>query len=167
MRFAIVLVTVAGCAGVADFDITQPIVEQRVQGSALPGPLGTLFPLPLSLDLSAKIKMMNTGPIAGVSLKSLELTITATAQPEGDWSFVDQIDVFVSSSKSGSTLPKAKIAHVTSPGAVKKLTFVVDSSVNLKSYVDEGSVVEGNASGRAPAHDVTYNGTSTFTVHPL
>src|SRR4051794_35798102 len=118
MRLAIALLAATGC-GIADFDVTQPIIEQRVQGSALPGPLGALFPLPLSLDLSAKIKQQESGPIDSVTLSSLKLTITMTAEPSGDtddWSFVDSIDVFVSSSKSGSALPKARIAHVMSPG---------------------------------------------------
>jgi hypothetical protein len=169
MRYALVLLVVAGC-GIADFNVTQPIIEQRVQGSALPGPLAVLFPLPLSLDISAKIKEQTTGPIDAVTLASLSLTITMTGEPGGDtddWSFVDQIDVFVSSTKSGSALPKVKIAHVTSPGAVRTLQFAIESGVNLKPYVEEGSLVEGTASGHAPADDVTYDGVSVFTVHPL
>ncbi|MDB4953901.1 MAG: hypothetical protein JWO36_1470 [Myxococcales bacterium] len=169
MRLAVILLVVAGC-GVADFDVTQPIIEQRVQGSALPGPLGMLFPLPLSLDLSAKIKQQNSGPIDGVTLSSLTLSITKTAEPSGDtddWSFVDSIDVYVSSSKSGSTLPKLKLAHVASPGTVRTLNFIVESGVNLKPYVEEGSVVEGTATGRAPQDDETYDGVAVFTVHPL
>lgn len=161
-----VIAFAAGC-GVADFDVKQAVPEQRIAGSALPGPLSGLFALPLNLDLSSQIKAMDTGPIDSVTLSSLSLAITMTAQPTGDWSFVDQIDVFVSSSKNGSTLPKQKIAHVTAPGAVQTMDFAIEPGVNLKPYVDEGSVVEGNASGRAPAHDVTYDGASVFTVHPL
>jgi hypothetical protein len=163
---ALCLTILAGC-GIADFDIDQPVMEQRITGSPLPGPLAALFPLPLNVDLSAKIKAMDSGPIDSVALKSLELTITATAQPMGDWSFVDSVDVFVSSSKQGSTLAKVKLAHVTSPGKVTVMTFVPEPGVNLKPYIDEGSVVEGASTGRAPNNDVTYNGDSTFTVHPL
>src|SRR5690242_11967490 len=115
MRY-LALLCLAGC-GIADFDVDQPVMEQRIQGSPLPGPLAALFPLPLDVDISAKIKAMDSGPIDSVSLKTLTLTITATAMPPGDhddWSFVDSVDVYVSSSKQGSTLPKTKIAHVTS-----------------------------------------------------
>jgi hypothetical protein len=74
--------------------------------------------------------------------------------------------VFVESTKSGTTLPKTKIATVSKPTGLK-LTFTVEGSVNLKPYVDEGSQVDSSGSGRAPAADVTYDGLGVFTVHPL
>ena len=169
MRIVVLGFALAGC-GVTDFDITQSVVEQRVQGSPLPGPLAVLFPLPLDLDLSAKIKEMETGPIDSVTLAKLELTITATAMPSGDrddWSFVDDIHVFVKSNKSGSTLPRVEIANVHAPGAVTTMKFTVMKDVDLQPYVEEGSVVEGESSGRLPEDDVTYNGEGVFTVHPL
>lgn len=159
----------AGC-GVADFDIEQPIPEQRVQGSGLPAPLAALFPLPLDLDLSAKIREQTTGPIDSVTLASLTLSITATDQGTGDtddWSFVDEIHVFVASSKSGSSLPRVEIASTTAPGAVTRIEFTVDGSVNLKPYVEEGSVVESSGRGTLPADNVSYEGLGVFTVHPL
>ena len=168
MRLAL-LVLVGGC-GIADFDVDQPIMEQRIAGSPLPGPLATLFPLPLNIDISAKIQAMHTGPIDRVTLASLELAITPTAMPAGDgddWSFIDAIEVYVSSSKSGSTLPKVKLAHVASPGAVTRLDFTIEPDVNLEPYISEGSVVEGDSTGRAPPDDVTYDGTGVFSVHPL
>jgi hypothetical protein len=164
-----VFILLAGC-GVTDFDISQPILEQRVQGSPLPGPLATLFPLPLDIDISQKIKQMETGPIDSVTLSKLTLTITATAMPSGDhddWSFVDDIHVFVKSSRSGSTLPRIEIANVHAPGAVTTLKFHVESDVDLQPYVEEGSVVEGESSGQLPEDDVSYDGEGVFTVHPL
>lgn len=169
MRLALAFVLLAGC-GIADFDVDQPIAEQRIAGSPLPGPLATLFPLPLSLDISAKIQAMHTGPIDRVTLASLELDITPTAMPAGDaddWSFVDTVDVYVSSSKSASALPKVKLAHAASPGAVTRLDFTIEPGVNLEPYIEEGSVVEGDSSGRAPPDDVTYDGTGVFSVQPL
>jgi hypothetical protein len=159
----------AGC-GVTDFDITQAVPEQQVQGSPLPGPLAALFPLPLSIDLSSKIKAMETGPIDSVTLSKLTLTITATSMPSGDtddWSFVDAIHVFVKSNKSDTTLPRVEIANVMNPGAVTTLSFHCDTSIDLDPYVNEGSVVEGESSGRLPADDVSYTGEGVFTVHPL
>ena len=169
MKLAIACMLAAGC-GVADFDIDQPIVEQTIQGSAIPGPLQALFPIPLNIDISAQIKAMDTGPIDSVTLKSLTLSITKTDEPSGDsddWSFLMSVDVFVSSTKSGTTLPKVMIAHVGAPGAVRDLKFTLDGNVNLKPYIDEGSQVDGQSSGNAPPDDVSYDGTATFTVHPL
>ena len=72
MKLAIACMLAAGC-GVADFDVDQPIVEQTIQGSPIPGPLQVLFPIPLNIDISAQIKAKDTGPIDGVTLKSLTL----------------------------------------------------------------------------------------------
>jgi hypothetical protein len=163
-------VLAAGC-GLADFDISQPIPEQRVGGSNLPVPpvLSGLFPIPLSLDLAAEIRKQTTGPIDAVTLKRLGLSITDTARPQGDeddWSFVEEIRVFVRG-REGSSLPRVEIASVADPGAVTELVFEVEGGVNLKPYVDEGAVVESEARGVVPADDVSYDGRAVFTVHPL
>lgn len=154
--------TAAGC-GIADFDVDQPVPAQTIQGSGLPAPLAAIFPLPLSLDISSKIKARDTGPIDGVTLSSLTLNVASSG---GDWSFVTSIDVFVASTKSGSTLPRTKIASVASPGAVRTLSFHVEG-VNLKPYIDEGSKVDSAGMGTQPTQDVTFDGKGVFTVHPL
>jgi hypothetical protein len=159
----------AGC-GLADFDIDQPVPEQMVMGSGIPTPLAALFPIPISLDLSSQIKKQTTGPIGTITLSKLTLSITATDMPSGDtddWSFVTDITVSVSSSKSGSSLPKVKIASIANPGAVQSFDFDVEGGVDIKPYVDEGSVVESEGHGMAPADDVSYAGQGVFTVHPL
>jgi len=153
----------AGC-GIADFDVEQPVQPQTIQGSGLPAPLAAIFPLPLNLDLESKIKAKDTGPIDGVTLSSLTLHITSTG---GDWSFVTSIEVSVSSTRSGTTLPKVKIASIASPGAVQTMDFHVESGVNLKPYIDEGSQVDSTASGTQPTRDVSFDGRGVFTVHPL
>ena len=159
-------VLLAGC-GITDFDITQPVPEQRIQGSGVPDLPIDLFEIPLNLDLQAQIEKQTTGPIDSVTLSSLELSITPHATPQGNWSFVDNIHVFVKSSADGSTLPRVEIANVEQPGAVTTMKFHVDGDVNLKPYVDEGSIVESEGHGTAPSNDVTYDGEGVFTVHPL
>lgn len=155
--------TMAGC-GITDFDVEQPIQPQTIQGSGIPAPLAAVFPLPLNLDLESQIKAKDTGPIDSVTLSSLTLHITSSG---GDWSFVKSIDVSVESTKSGTTLPKVKIASVSSPGAVQTLTFDVERGVNLKPYIDEGSQVDSSGSGTQPTQDVSFDGKGVFTVHPL
>jgi hypothetical protein len=155
-------VLAAGC-GIADFDVEQPVPAQTIPGSGLPAPLAAIFPLPFDLDISSKIKARDTGPIDGVTLSSLTLDITSSG---GDWSFVTSIDVFVTSTKSGSMLPRTKIASATSPGAVRTLSFQVEA-VNLKPYIDEGSQVDSTGTGTQPTQPVTFDGKGVFTVHPL
>jgi hypothetical protein len=158
-------ITTAAC-GIADFDVEQPVPAQTIQGSGLPAPLAAIFPLPLNLDISSKIKAKDTGPIDGVTLSSLTLDITSPSSG-GDWSFVTSIDVFVASTRSGSTLPRAKIASVASPGAVRTLSFHVEAGVNLKPYIDEGSQVDSAGTGTQPTQSLTFDGKGVFTVHPL
>jgi hypothetical protein len=146
-------VALAGC-GVTDFDIDQAIMEQRITGSPLPGPLALLFPIPLNIDIAAKIKEMETGPIDSVTISSLKLTITPTGVASGDtddWAFVDEIHVFVSSNKQGTTLPRVEIAKVVNPGAVQTLDFEVDKKIDINPYVNEGSTVEARARERSRA----------------
>lgn len=167
MKRALAMCVIAGsvtACGIADFDVSQAVPSQTIPGSSVPAPLAGIFPLPLNLDLDSKIKSHDTGPIDSVTLSSLTLQITSTG---GDWSFVSKIDVFVESAKAGSTLPKTKIASVASPGAVRSLAFDVDGSVNLKPYIEEGSQVDSSGTGTQPTQDVTFNGTSVFTVHPF
>jgi hypothetical protein len=166
MRSAWYLILAASGCGIADFDVTQTVPQQTIPGSGIPAPLASLFPVPINLDLSSKIKAMNTGPIDSVTLSSLELTIRSPSDGSEDWSFVDKVDLFVASTRSGSTLPRVKLATVSGPtGAVLK--FDVDGSVNLKDYVDEGSQIDSTGSGTAPVHDITYDGVGVFTVHPF
>lgn len=158
-----------GC-GLTSFDLEQELAEQRVDGSGIPAPLAALFPLPLHLDLSARIKERSTGPIDRVTLASLALTITATSQPPGDrddWAFVERIRVFVRSARAGSALPRVEIAHAAAPGAVQVLDFDIVPGVDLAPYVDQGSVVETEARGTIPPDDVSFVGLAVFTVHVL
>jgi hypothetical protein len=170
MRCLCFLLPVLTACSIADFDVDQSVPEQHVPGSSIPGPLAALFPVPINLDIESKIKAQNTGPIDGITLSSLALTITATDRPASDvddWAFVEKIDVFVESTRAGSTLPKVKIASISMPGAVQTMSFDVESDVNLKPYVEEGSQVDSTGSGTAPSDDVSYDGKAVFTVHPL
>lgn len=173
-RFACILPCVfgvsLGACGIADFDIDQPIPEQRIQGSPIPSPLQGLFPIPLDLDLSQEIAAQDSGPIDSVTLSSLRLSITDTDRPSGDsddWAFVDEIHVFVSSSKDGTALPRVEIASASAPGAVETIEFTIAPGVNLKPYIDEGSVVDSEGRGDLPPDAVSYDGLAVFTVHPL
>jgi len=161
-------VVLAGC-GLTDFDISQPLPEQEVSGSPVPSPISGLFPLPLNVDLTTKIRKQTTGPIDSVNLTSLSLKITGTQQTGDDfddWAFIDEIHVFVKSTMDGSTLERVEIAGTGAPGEVQQFSFEV-LNVNLRDYVAEGSVVETEGFGTLPPDPVSYDGQAVFTVHPL
>ncbi len=172
MRFLLIstfVVMASGC-GITDFDLSQPIEEQTVTGNPIPSPIQGLFPLPLNLELSAKIRKQTTGPIDSVTLSTLALNITGTEQQGDDvddFAFIGEIHVFVRSALPDSGLPRVEIATEVSPGDVQNFNFDVDSSIDLLPYIEEGSVVESEATGTAPPDTVSYDGQAVFTVHPL
>ncbi|MBX3155200.1 MAG: hypothetical protein KF773_04310 [Deltaproteobacteria bacterium] len=170
-RLTYLLIPLVAACGLDEFDVDQPIPEQAIQGSGIPAPLAALFPLPLDLDLQAKIKeQKNAGSVDKITLSSLRLTITATRRPPGDtddWSFVESVEVFVASRAPNTTLPKVKIASVANPGAVEVMEFAVEPGVNLRRYVEEGARVDTRGSGTIPADDVSYDGLAVFSVDVL
>lgn len=163
-----VFLLLGGCS-IFDFDVGHSIREQVIEGSGLPEPVPSAVPLPLELDLGAAIDARDTGPIDGVTLSSLTLTITGTALLPGDvddWSFLSTVDVHVRSTAANTRLPRRLLARVAQPGAVTTLTFDVEG-FDLQPYVDEGSAIEAEATGHAPVDDVSFKGKAVFTVHPL
>jgi hypothetical protein len=169
-RLIALTMLVAGC-GIADFDVTQTVPSQMIQGSqtiqgsVVGGILPGLFEMPLDVTIQSDIQAHDTGPIQEVTLSSMQLVITAPAGQT--WSFVTSIDVYVASTKSGSTLPKVKVATVVNPGNVTTMSFTPVPGVNLIPYINEGSQMTADASGSQPSQDVTFDGEAVFHVHPL
>ncbi len=164
-RLALVIVLTVGGCGITNFEVEQEIDEQTIPGSALPDVLDQFFEFPLELDIRSQIEAMETGPIDGVFLKSLTLTITGDA--DDDWSFVRTIDVFIASTADGSALPMVEVASVSDPDAGAVLTFTPVAGLNLLPYVNEGSEMTADADADSPPDDVTYVGLAVFEVHPL
>jgi hypothetical protein len=157
--FLIPIVLASACK-LTSFDVSQNIPAQTIPGS----PLGGLLP-PLStqqININSQIQSQTTSPIGSVKLKSLVFTITAG----DDWRFLSTMDIYISSTKAGTTLPAARIATVSNPGATNTLNFTV-LDVELNDYVSEGSQLSAMASGNAPADDTTFDGVAVFTVDPF
>lgn len=152
-----------GC-GAIHFDVTQAIPEQRVQGNVLAGLLGTFFPAPfaLSINLEQETKARGTGPAHSASLKSLTFRVTNISSPPkstDNFDFVDSIEIFIESTKSGTTLTKKKVADLQPvPKSSTMLTLRCYSEVDLVPYINEGSRISSTASGRVPQNDVTFDG---------
>ena len=166
------MVFVLGACGVTDFDITQPVVEQRVQGSPLPGPLAVLFPLPLDIDISSKIKAMETGPIDSVTLSKLTLDDHGDARCRAatptTGRFVDSIHVFVKSNKSGTTLPRVEIANVDASRRGDDDEFHVDRDVESAIPTStKAASSKARAAGACPKTTSPTTAKAVFTVHPL
>lgn len=161
----------SGACGVFDFDVTQPVPEQRIIGNVLGGLLGTFVPtpFPLTVNLAQEVKARGTGPVKAATLQSLSFEITKTGEPAGDadaFDFVKTIEISIESSRSNSPLPKVLIADLANPpGPTRSFLMRTLPNVNLLPYINEGTKITGTASGTAPVDDVTFSGTIQIHVN--
>ena len=159
----------AGC-GAIRFDISQAVPEQRVMGNVLGALLGSFLPSPfaLTVNLEQETKARGTGPAQSAGLKALSFRVTNIANPPrstDNFDFVDRIEIFIESSKSGSTLTKQKIADLLMvPRGATTLNLQCYPNVDLVPYINEGSRISSTASGRTPAQDVTFDGLITIEI---
>ncbi len=162
-------VPLAGCLTYSPFDLARDVPEQTLVGSPIPIPLQSAFPFAMDLNLSENIAKFETKRPIRVVLASLELTVTPSSMPAGDsdnFGFIDELDVFISSSTEGTQLPRVEIAHATKPGAVDVMTFEVDSTIDLRPYIGEMAKVDAIGRGMLPSDDVSFDGRGVVTVHP-
>ena len=172
LPFLALLPLFAGGCGALDFDVNQAIPEQRVTGSLAGAIFGTLIPspFPLTIDLAQETKARGTGPVKAAGLKSLTFAITDTASAGSvhDFRFVQTVDIYIESTKSGTTLTRQKIADLPSPpGNQTTLNLRTYPEINLLPYINEGSRITSMASGTVPPNDVTFNGQIAVHVNTL
>lgn len=156
--------------GAIRFDIGQAVPEQRVMGSALGALLGVFLPSPfaLTVNLEQETRARGTGPAQSAGLKALSFRLTNVPNPprsSDNFDFVDRIEIFVESAKSGSSLSKQKIADLlTVPRGVTTLSLQCYPMVDLVPYINEGARISSMASGKTPPQDVTFDGQITIEI---
>lgn len=161
---ALTLAACGGTGGLGSFNITEEsqesIVEGRGGGILDMLPFDNFFPpLQLDFDLQSELNARDAGPAQAIYLERLRVVTTPTEQPAGDtdnFDFVEEVTVFVESNKSSSTLQKVKIAEIKMvPQSTTTMEFKVDSSVNLKPYVEEGIRLTTQGKGEQPQDNVS------------
>ena len=176
--FAIVIATLTACgsAGIGSFDITEESTEATITGGAENPldllPVDNLFPpMTLTVNLEEELEEQNAEGAKAIFLQDLEMVITDTEQPEGDtdnFDFVDEVNVFVESTKSGTTLEKKQIATLENvPEGQTSVSFTTENDVNLKPYVEEGMKLTTAGSGEVPEDDTSLKAIVTLTVQVL
>lgn len=158
------LTACGGTGGLGSFTITEESQESVVQGGG-GGILGMLPfnnffpPLQLNIDLQSELDARDAGPAKAIYLDRLRVVTTPTEQPQGDadnFDFVDEITVFVESTKSNTALQKVQIAEIKMvPAGATTMEFSVDRSVNLKPYVEEGIRLTTQGKGEQPPDNVS------------
>jgi hypothetical protein len=166
---AVGLFILTGCASIGDFDVERTIAEQRVQGNPLAGLLKDLFavPIPMGVDIRSEAAARDSGPAKAAHLRELVLQITPTSKTVGDeddFGFLDSVDVFIESTKEGTTLPRTRIAQAADIQPTERLDFDVVSSVDVLPYSDEGSRFTSDVHGSVPPDDVSFDGSFTLRV---
>jgi hypothetical protein len=159
----------SGCASLGDFDVDRSIAEQRVQGNPLAGVLNTLFavPIPMDVAIQSETAARDTGPAKAAHLREIGLEITDTSTSAGDtddFGFLDAVDVYIESTRAGTSLPRVLIARATNIEASQRLDFDVMRSVDLLPYADEGSRFTSDVQGSVPPDDVSFDGHFTLRV---
>jgi hypothetical protein len=172
MRPAFRVVTVAvalalgACDSIAEFDVSQDIPEQTVQGNPLGALLPSFLPQPfaITIDVESETEKRDTGPASSASLSSLGFSITPHDAPRGNFDFVDEIHIFVEATR-GTTLPKVEIANlVPVPKGQTTLSLKIVPNVDLLPYIEAGATISAQASGRMPAAETKYDGRVVVTV---
>ena len=167
-------VTTSSC-GIFDFEVGYLIPTQTVSGNAVAAaagqliPAGSFFPNPFSftINLEQETSARDTGPASKVWLKSLSLSLdSASIEPNFDW--LDELHVYVESTKAGTTLSKQEIA-LLAPVAkgLRTLQLTMRANVDLLPYINEGNKVTSQATARSPAQDVVFSGAAVFRVEVL
>jgi len=163
MRRALLFAFLAGCnfnlSSVAAFDIPYDIQAQTVPGNAIANQAGiavdfTLPPFPINVDVAQQAKNNGVGGvISTVKLTSLSLTITQGTC----FDFVNSLDITISSTKAGTSLPPVVVASGSNPGCVTTWN-LTPGTANLKPYFDEGAQATPSGNGIPPAADETFTG---------
>lgn len=178
VTLSILLIATLGACGenFGDITFTEESQEAIVMGSSggLLNMLPTnnlLPPLKLEIDLQEELDSQNAGPAKAVYLDALALTITPTSMPEGDtdnFDFVDKVDVYVESTKSGSSLPKKQVAVLENvPQGKTTVDFTVIEDVDLKPYIEEGVRLTTTGNGEVPPDDTSFKAIVTIRAELL
>ena len=168
----VALCGLGGCADFGSFVLPIEVAEQRVQGSPVGG-LGALglfeVPIPVDVDLAAETAARDTGPARAIRLDALSLSVTTTAEPDGDTDdlgFIGTVDIFVES--RDAELPRVRVATLdaVAPGS-RRVEFETLPSVDLLPYVQSGARLTSEAEGTLPPDDVTFDGEIVLVVEVL
>ena len=147
-----------GC-GIADFDLSRTISTETIPAAPpLPGAPVQAIDVPLDQTVDST----STGIVNAVYLSDLELTASS-----GNWGFLQSMDIYISSTMKGSSLPKIVAASASNPGATTELVFTPTQNLNLVPYVNEGAELTATATGTPPQQEVVFDGQFTLHVHPL
>ena len=159
-----------GCGeNAGSFTFEEESQEVTVEGGGplvdLPG--NALSVLKLNVDLEQQLEAHDADAAKAVYLEALVLEITDTEVGENDtdnFDFLDDVTIYV----SAEGLERKQLAIVDPvPEGKQSVSFDVDSSIDLKPYIEEGMNLETEATGNRPEDNVSFKAVSTIRVDVL
>jgi hypothetical protein len=124
----------------------------------------------MDVDIEQETTARDSGPAQAAHLTRLDFHITPTAMlapDQDDFSFLQSVTVYIESTRSGSALPRQKIAEALDIGEVSTLRFQTLRAVDVLPYTEEGARFVSEARGNAPPDDVTFAGSFDVTIELL
>jgi hypothetical protein len=171
------LVWTAGCSeGIGAFTITEESGEKTIDGRSGPTsnvPLTSdLLPeFNFDINLQEKLDQRNVGPAKDVHMKSFTLRVTDEEESNNDednLNFIDSMTIFASTAGDGGP-DKKRIAwndNIPDDGS-RSVEFNTDESVDLKPYIEQGLVLDIEASGNFPNDKTAIQAVTALIVEVL
>ncbi len=157
---------VAACSGVFTFSFTEKSEKQTIEASLVPV-VDQLSPLDFQFNLERQLEKRDAKSAKEVNLQAFELVVTNTdeyGEGEPNLDFLDSMSLYVDSENQS----REQLAWRDSiPDGRQRVSFEVDSSINLKPYIEEGMTLETEAQGNHPDNDTTLQGVITLEVRAL
>ena len=164
------LLLTSACSDLLAFPITAGVEEFTVPGDADLNhqgvPLGATAVPPVQVKMAALKK-------GTLHLTALRFFITDAGlesdRDEDTLDFLTGVVVKMMPTTPGSTLPSLKVASWKGPAAPEatSVEMVVETTADIRQYVQDGFELRLDVSGIVPYDDVTLEGTMDLVVDPL
>lgn len=142
-----------------EFVVPEQVIDGAPRTARLREPLDG--PVTFAVDINAEAARLDA-TVRSARLQGFTLAITDTACPEkdaDDFDFVDRIQIYIQSTRAGSTLPRVLVADLQDVArGTETLSLNIDGGVELLHYIREGAVLTASMRGRRPPDDVSVVG---------
>lgn len=165
---ALSMLVSAACSGVFTFTFNQESDKQTIEGgNPVENLVNSFSPLNFQINLERELEERDADGAKEVNLQNLRLVVTNTGEHgEGkpNFDFLDSMTFYANSENQD----RKKLAWRDQiPEGTQELPFEVDSSIDLKPYIEDGMKLETEAEGNRPEQDTTIKGVITLEVRAL
>ena len=167
---ALLVTLLAGCGdNLGSFTFDEESQEVVVEGSNVPVDLpgNALSVFKLNVNLEHELEKRDAKGAKAVYLEALALKITDTEVGSDDtdnFDFLDNVTIYVNA--DGQERKQLAILDPV-PEGQQRVSFDVDSSIDLKPYIQEGMNLETEATGNKPEDNVSFKAVTTIRVDVL